>query len=87
MKDEVDVTTFLVLRRSNRHPYVTVDRSSSKQPKLAAGERAVRIVIKVAKVFFEPQGVPTATIRITEDMLTEPVPEVTVQPPEGYGNG
>lgn len=82
MSPVIEIVTYLVIGKQRVYPYFAVKRATKKQPALEPGERAVRVVIKTDRKFFEPAGTPTATIDIPEDMLSTPVPDVEVLPYE-----
>jgi hypothetical protein len=55
-------------------------RATHKQPALEPGERAIRLEVNIPDRFFQPAAVPTARLDVPEEMLSPPVPDVTVQP-------
>lgn len=78
----MDETVYLVFGKRNVQ-HRRFKGATVKQPRLQPGERAIRVKVSIPDKFFEPAGVPTARIEVPEDMLSDPVPDVTVEPYEG----
>jgi len=77
----LELTAYLVIGKSNRYPKFAIKRTTLTPPTLQPDERAIRIVLKTDRAFFEPVGFPTATLNIPEDALILPDPTVEVETP------
>lgn len=74
----IELTCYLVIGKTDRWPYHSVKRHTLKQPSLKSGERALRLVIKTDKSFFEPAATPTVFLDVPEEALSPPTPSVGV---------